>query len=72
MSKTNDTMQLFTTQQLMPSQFPSNSHPTLANSTSFTVQHEAMQYRISLWSVLVSCPGCVTSQLLVVRDYSFI
>ena len=36
-----------------------------ANSPSFIVQHDATWYEISLWPLWISCPGCVSSQLLV-------
>jgi len=32
---------------------------------AFVAEHDIVWYGISLWSVGISCPGCVLSQLLV-------
>ena len=37
----------------------------LANFLSLYTGHDVIRYGIPLWLVWVSCPGCVTSQLLV-------
>ena len=35
------------------------------NSPSLYTEHDVIRYGISLWPVLVSCPGYASSQLLV-------
>lgn len=57
-------MQLFITSQLMPSWFLSNSSSPSRLPPALLLS-DIMCCGISLWAVWVSCPSCVTSQLLV-------
>jgi len=56
-------MQLLTAADWYPASpqavaIPETTHPSLY------VQHDVIWCGISLWSVWVSCPGCIPSQLL--------
>ena len=48
--------------QLVPEQ---RSTPPSKLPSSLYTGHDVIWYRISLWPVWVSCPGCVPSQFLV-------
>lgn len=46
---------------LLTKELPAQPWPT---PPSFIIQHDSMQYGISLWPVRVNCPNCVSSQSL--------
>jgi len=50
--------------QPMPSHFPSSAPPRQPPPQLCIAQHEVIWYGIRLWSITVSCPSCVPSQLL--------
>lgn len=57
-------MKFLTTHWLKPNPSRSSAHsPSLAKHTALTSQHATIRYGTSFWSVWISCPGCVPSQL---------
>lgn len=54
-----------TPSRLMPSQPPSNGYHAKIPPLCFITEHDVIWHGISLLSVRIICPGCITSQLLV-------